>query len=435
MTPEPTKHSGAVPLLRLLVLAESQATIYASVRLALLADAARDAYSNHPTNATGPHVVMVHYVLLAFRLAAALGCYVLQRHAARGFVVAPVAELKASKDNASLPLGGRLAVVTGGNAGLGYETAIQLAELGCAVIVASRNEQRGLDAANAIRKRLPFAVVYALQIDLSSTDSVAAFAARFPALERRVRAQQDAGKKGLVVSDDVSLDFLINNGGLFSKAQSATKEGQNVMVATNHLGGFALTQRLLPFLRRGGDTGAGGRVVNVSSVAHTWAAGVDYAAPSLAGRRVAAALQNTFTRPASVANPYGLSKMCNRMHAHWLAKREREVGGGVVAVAVHPGFVMTDIFRELGFAETAMRYLIPTVHKTPWEGAQSTLHCCIAPVLQNARDGSRYVAPGGYYADCVRRDGTALSIAADDDECEAVAEWSMEQCGLKGRAQ
>ena len=121
---------------------------------------------------------------------------------------------------------GRIAVVTGANTGLGFETAAALAARGASVVLAVRNVEKGEDAAATIIATTPGADVAVQALDLSSLDSVARG-------RRRLRAGHDR------------IDLLINNAGVMYTPRSTTADGFELQFGTNHLGHFALTGLLL----------------------------------------------------------------------------------------------------------------------------------------------------------------------------------------------
>src|SRR5512145_363364 len=140
---------------------------------------------------------------------------------------------------------GRVAIVTGANTGIGWETARALAQKGAMVILACRNLQKANPAADQIRALNPAGQVVMLPLDLADLDSVRAFAAAF-------RQTYDR------------LDLLINNAGVMNTAYIKTPQGFEQQFATNHLGHFALTGLLLDLL----NLTPGARVVTVSSSGH-----------------------------------------------------------------------------------------------------------------------------------------------------------------------
>jgi NAD(P)-dependent dehydrogenase (short-subunit alcohol dehydrogenase family) len=141
---------------------------------------------------------------------------------------------------------GKLAVVTGATGGLGYETSLALAQAGAEVVLAGRNEDKGWDAIQRIRRQAASAKIFFEKINLGSLASVADFSSRMLARGRPI-------------------DLLINNAGVMTPPErKTTADGFELQFGTNHLSHFALTGRLLPLLRRGRQP----RVVTVSSLTH-----------------------------------------------------------------------------------------------------------------------------------------------------------------------
>ncbi len=196
--------------------------------------------------------------------------------------------------------GGRSVLVTGGNAGIGYFVAEQLAGAGAAVILGSRDPAKAEAAAGSIRSRVPGASVRHVRLDLADLSS----------LEHSVAA--------LGVSH---LDAVVHNAGvaLDDPPRLATKDGHELMFGTNHLGHLALTHHLLPLLA----AAPAARIVTVGSfAAKTERIDLD----DLQSRRD--------YRPKRT---YGRSKLA-QMHAGLeLARRLAELDSPVRSVVVHPG--------------------------------------------------------------------------------------------------
>jgi NAD(P)-dependent dehydrogenase (short-subunit alcohol dehydrogenase family) len=139
---------------------------------------------------------------------------------------------------------GRLAVVTGAVRGLGFEVALALAKAGADVVLAGRDEQKGLLAAEKIAAQANSDISHR-RLDLADLASVAEFA-------------EGMASKGAV-------DLLINNAGVMAlPTRKTTADGFEMQFGTNYLGHFALTARLLPLLRGAREP----RIVNLSSLAH-----------------------------------------------------------------------------------------------------------------------------------------------------------------------
>ena len=204
---------------------------------------------------------------------------------------------------------GATVVITGGNAGIGKETAIGLAEQGAQVLITARDAQRGADAVAEIRARTGSDTVDVVALDLADLASVRRCAAEL--LQRSDR-----------------LDVLVCNAGLVMSRRTETADGFETTFGVNHLGHFLLTNLLLDRLR----ASAPSRVVVVSSDAHKQARrGLDF--DDLQSERS--------YRPFAV---YGKTKLANIYFGHELARRLE--GTGVTANSLHPGFVASRFARD-----------------------------------------------------------------------------------------
>jgi len=205
---------------------------------------------------------------------------------------------------------GRLALVTGANSGLGLETARALADRGATVLLACRS----LERAEAARHQLltegstegSAEALIPLQLDLADLSSVAAAA-------------------GQVAERWGRLDLLINNAGVMAPPRTLSSQGFELQLAVNHLGHFALTQRLLPLLEGRADA----RVVHVSSGAAYF------------GRIAWDDLQGERRYDAWAA--YGQSKLANVMTALELQQRLSAAGSTVRSLVAHPGLARTNL--------------------------------------------------------------------------------------------
>jgi NAD(P)-dependent dehydrogenase (short-subunit alcohol dehydrogenase family) len=233
-------------------------------------------------------------------------------------------------------LTGKVAVVTGGNSGIGFHTAKHLAGHGARVVLACRNTDSADEAAARISGE-----VAVEQLDLASQESVRAFAARWHG----------------------PLDLLVNNAGVMRPpAYRETEDGHELMFGTNHLGHFALTGRMLPALL----ATQAPRVVTVASVAHH--GGDD---------RVLAANPPEGYRPEPY---YGNSKLANVLFARELHRRATEAGSTLVSTAAHPGVSATGLVGDpdgMG-ANPLLRavapFLLPLVFQSAAAGANPSLY-------------------------------------------------------------
>ncbi len=243
---------------------------------------------------------------------------------------------------------GRVAIVTGANSGIGYETAKALATKGATVIVASRNEGRGTTAVENIRRQSVGASVKLMLLDLASQASVRGFAEGFKARFDR-------------------LDLLVNNAGvMMPQVREETEDGFELQIGTNHLGHFALTLLLMGRLA----ATEGSRVVNVSSTAQNL------------GKLDLDDLHWT-ERPYDRMGSYGASKIANMLFTLELQRRFQQAGLSTIATSAHPGWTATNLQRT----SPLFRMFNPLFAMRPPQGALPTLHAAVAKEAE----------PGGYY--------------------------------------
>ena len=261
-----------------------------------------------------------------------------------------------------IDLTGRLAVVTGGYSGIGLETTRALVAAGADVLVPARRPETAHEALDGI----PRTSVGAL--DLGGLVSVAAFA--------------DA-----VLAQGRSIDLMVDNAGIMATPETRVGPGWEAQLATNHLGHYALVNRLWPLIAAGG-----GRVVSVSSAGH---------------RRSPIRWDDPmFTRgDYDRWEAYGQAKTANVL----FAVRLDELGAdaGVRAFALHPGGILTPLQRHLSRDEqVGMGWIDSDGHplvdfKTPEQGAATTVWAATSPQL----DGL-----GGVYCD----DCDVARVSTDD---------------------
>jgi NAD(P)-dependent dehydrogenase (short-subunit alcohol dehydrogenase family) len=257
---------------------------------------------------------------------------------------------------------GRVAIVTGANAGLGYETALALAGAGAEVIVAARNEAKGIAAVARILHAHPHAAVRLERLDLASLADVAEFAGR-------------------IAARHAALDLLINNAGVMAlPARVETVDSFEQQFGVNYLGHFALTAHLLPLLR----AARGPRVVNLSSgVHHVGAIRFDDLQSQHRYRPVAA---------------YSQSKLAMLMFAFELQRRSDAGGWGLMSNAAHPGYARTELIasgpgKDSFSARIGAVLLEPWMSQTAAQGALPTLFAATAP----GAVGGGYYGPDGFF--------------------------------------
>jgi NAD(P)-dependent dehydrogenase (short-subunit alcohol dehydrogenase family) len=257
---------------------------------------------------------------------------------------------------AGIDLDGKLAVVTGGGSGLGLATTRALAAAGARVVVATRNPT----AARATLEGV--AGVHVDELDLTDLDSVATFAERLLAPGR-------------------SIDMLIANAGIMACPETRVGPGWEAQFATNHLGHYALVNRLWPLLA----AADGARVVVLSSgVGDT---------PTIRWDDV------HFTDGYDKWAAYGQSKAANALFATQLDVLGRSAG--VRAFSVNPGYILTPLQRHLttqemvdaGWIDASGAPLLPQF-RAPDQGAATQVWAATSPQLAGA---------GGDYCEACRR--------------------------------
>ncbi|MFC8043301.1 oxidoreductase [Nocardia sp. NPDC057353] len=253
---------------------------------------------------------------------------------------------------------GRIAVVTGANSGLGFETARLLAEHGATVVLVCRSIEKAGAAAERIRATAPDAELRPVRADLLSLTSVRAAA-------EQLRADFDR------------IDLLVNNAGTTFARRTESADGFEATFATNHLGPFALTGLLLDRIA----PHPGARIVAVSSLL---AAGATLALDDLHCAR----------RRYRTMAVYGQSKLADLMFTVELQRRLAVAGAPAIATAAHPGSVRTAFGDNMGplskqLNSGVLRPLAGWIQQPAAIGALATLRAATDP----AAAGADYFGP------------------------------------------
>jgi NAD(P)-dependent dehydrogenase (short-subunit alcohol dehydrogenase family) len=274
----------------------------------------------------------------------------------------------------SLRLDGRVAVVTGGYAGVGLETTRVLAMAGATVVVPAKSLDKARAALAGIRG------VELESLNLADPASIDAFAKRF----------LEGGRP---------LHFLINNAGIMAAPFTRDARGYESQLATNHLGHFQLTAGLWPALKKA----RGARVVELSSRGHMRSA-FDFEDPMFV------------SRPYDKWLAYGQSKTANALFA--LALDGRGQPHGVRAFSVHPVAIATDLMRFMGEDEQKKTLTIARNSaqglKTVEQGAATSVWCATSPQLEGK---------GGVYCEDV---DIANAVPGDFKELYGIRPWAMD---------
>ena len=279
---------------------------------------------------------------------------------------------------------GKTVVITGGNTGIGKETAMDLATRGAKVIIGCRNLEKGQAAVQEIQTRSGNEKVFVEKLDLSSLASVRQFA--------------DG-----ILKNEPRLDILINNAGVMGCPYQMTEDGLEMQFGVNHIGHFLLTLLLLDLMKQSGPS----RIINVSSLAHRFGPGV---------------INFDDINAEKDYDPfaaYQQSKLANILFTRELSVHLEDTN--VTVNALHPGLVNTDIQRHSFISGLVFFPLRWYFFKTAEQGAQTTIHCAVSEEMEGVS--------GKYLADCAFRDP---SIGAQDDEAaRKLWDISMELVGLE----
>ena len=248
-------------------------------------------------------------------------------------------------------MSGKFAVVTGGSGGLGYETVRSLLAAGADVFIGARTPSKLEEAAKALTGAFPQRSVYAFPLDLAELDSVDAFADAVLALDRPI-------------------DRFIANAGIMACPLERNSIGLELQLATNFLGHAALVSRLAPAIRKAEKA----RVIALTSSGHHFS---DVRFDDI----------NFETSAYDKWVAYGQSKTASAL----LARKVHSAmsADGVTGLAVHPGFIQTDLMRHLSRDDyAAMKdrtdIELPTsrTYKTVEQGAATSLYAATAPELE-----------------------------------------------------
>lgn len=276
---------------------------------------------------------------------------------------------------------GKVAIVTGANSGIGYETARALAHKGATTILACRNKQKGRAAVEKIQNEKPEGTAVLMLLDLGDLDSVRAFAGSFKAQYRR-------------------LDLLINNAGIMVPPLGQTEQGFETQFGVNHLGHFALTGQLLDLIRRTPEA----RIVTVSSTMHKRGK-INFTDLNS---------EESYNRAAA----YGQSKLANLLFTYELQRKLEFADNGTIAVAAHPGWTATDLQRHTGLIEFLNNFFA----QSPEMGALPTLRAATDPDVQ----GGDYYGPGGLF----ERAGYPEKVTSNDrshNKTTAAKLWAISE--------
>ncbi len=276
---------------------------------------------------------------------------------------------------------GKIAIVTGANSGIGYETARALAHKGATTILACRNQQKGETAVNQIKAENPQGTAELMLLDLADLASVRRFAAEFANRYDR-------------------LDLLINNAGVMTPPFGKTTDNFELQFGINHLGHFALTGQLFDLILRTPRS----RIVNISSLMHRRGA-INF--DDLNSER-------GYNRPAA----YGQSKLANLLFTYELQRKLQAAGQEAIAAAAHPGWTATNLQQYSGVFNFLNRFLA----QSPEMGALPTLYAAAAEEVH----GGDYYGPSQRF-ESVGYPKKVKSNGRSHDEAVAAKLWVVSE--------
>ncbi|XP_049291009.1 dehydrogenase/reductase SDR family member on chromosome X [Anopheles funestus] len=246
---------------------------------------------------------------------------------------------------------GKIALITGGNRGIGLRIVKKLVECEIEVILGVRNP---IDSRKAVEAYLEHAKIpvascklHYEQLDIGNMKSVREFA-------------------GKIRTKFEKIHLLINNAGVMSVPFKLTGEGYESHMAINYYGHFLLTHLLLPQLKAAGTAECKARVVNVSSCVHKIGE-IDY--------KDINKVKNYYP-----ADAYNQSKLAQVLFAKYINLIFEEEGMPILSNSLHPGVVNTDLFEHS--STNYIPWVRALLFKNPEEGSRTVVHAAISPKLE-----------------------------------------------------
>jgi retinol dehydrogenase-14 len=278
-------------------------------------------------------------------------------------------------------LAGKTYVVTGANSGIGFEAAKDFASRGATTIIVCRSANRGQEAKESL-------------IQLTGNQHIHLYLADFSLMASVRKVAEE------ILADFPVINVLCNNAGGANGTRGVSTEGFETTLATNHLSGFLLTQKLLPAIIRGGEHGLA-RIVFTSSYGHTHSPlnfddlGLEKGYKSL--------------------KAYGRSKLMNLLTAREVQRRYSE--HNIVASSFHPGAVRTPIWSKGGPIARLLGVVLYAFMVSIEKGADTLIW------LASSQDEASVQANGHYF---VKRTLTTPASFATDEAAQKLWQASME---------
>ena len=277
---------------------------------------------------------------------------------------------------------GKVCMVTGATRGIGFETALGMAELGAEVILVGHNQERGEKAREKINRYAGRDATVFFRADLSSMEAI-------DRLAQEVKARYDR------------LDVLVNNAGAMFMQRKESADGYEMTFALNHLNYFRTTLLLLDLLRKSDAA----RIVVVSSNSHRNAR-LNFDDLQL---------ENGY----GPLDAYGKSKLANLLFTYELDRRLS--GSGITVNALHPGFVGTNFGMQTWYMRPFMWGMHLLFGRSPEEGAETPIYLAASPEVEGVS--------GRYFIDKKQVESSEVSYNRQD--AERLWEISKKLCGLE----
>jgi len=284
-------------------------------------------------------------------------------------------------------LAGKTYLITGGNAGIGYEAAAHLRRANANVIISSRSPVRGNGAISHLRDLPGDGTVDQIRLNLASIDSI------FLANDA-IRLQTDG------------LDAIINNAGVMQTPEKKTVDGFELQFGTNHLGHFLLNYLMFDLV-----SVRSGRIVPVSSIAHKRSKGIRVDDPM-------------FSKRYSPSKAYAHSKLANLVYGMELARRLHAAGSSVIAASAHPGYAATNLQSSgpTGFFKQFYKITNRLVAQSASDGALPEVLAAAGPGVSNGD----YYGPTRLFG--MRGAVGEVKVSSDVKDADAGANlWSLSE--------
>lgn len=282
---------------------------------------------------------------------------------------------------------GKVVIVTGGNSGIGFETAKDLACRGARVILACRSVRKAEIVKEELIKASGNTDIICKQLDLSSLESVRNFCEDIDRNEKR-------------------LDVLINNAGAGGLGNYKTADGLHVGMQVNYFAPFLLTCLLLPLLRRSEPS----RIINVSSMLHKYGE-LDFENLNM-------------EKYWSDYLVYANSKLFLNLMTLELSRRLN--GSRVTVNCLHPGIAATNLMRNVPseIMKKIISKSIGFMFQSAWEASQTSIYLSVAPEIQDVS--------GKYFSHCCETKPSKLSLDVEKakklwDESEKLVKFTISE--------